>query len=54
MGCRIIDLTMSVVLLLLLCLGVTRVKSGASDHRYKPDETVPLYVNKIGPFHNPR
>jgi transmembrane 9 superfamily member 1 len=53
MGCRVIDPTMSVVLLL-LCLGMTGVHSGASDHRYKPDETVPLYANKVGPFHNPR
>jgi hypothetical protein len=25
-----------------------------SDHRYKAGEAVPLYANKVGPFHNPR
>lgn len=28
--------------------------SDASDHRYKEGEAVPLYANKVGPFHNPR
>ncbi|KAI6677238.1 hypothetical protein NL676_038034 [Syzygium grande] len=28
-------------------------RSGASDHRYKDGEAVPLYANKVGPFHNP-
>lgn len=30
------------------------VRSDASDHRYKPGDFVPLYANKVGPFHNPR
>jgi hypothetical protein len=25
-----------------------------SDHRYKEGDRVPLYANKVGPFHNPR
>ncbi|GMH26821.1 hypothetical protein Nepgr_028664 [Nepenthes gracilis] len=29
------------------------VKSDASDHRYKSGDLVPLYANKVGPFHNP-
>ncbi|KAI5677942.1 hypothetical protein M9H77_08892 [Catharanthus roseus] len=29
------------------------VRSDASDHRYKPGDFVPLYANKVGPFHNP-
>ncbi|CAH8353791.1 unnamed protein product [Eruca vesicaria subsp. sativa] len=29
------------------------VRSDASDHRYKEGDTVPLYANKVGPFHNP-
>ena len=24
-----------------------------SDHKYKVHEQVPLYANKVGPFHNP-
>ncbi|KAL0797809.1 hypothetical protein Bca101_052983 [Brassica carinata] len=28
-------------------------RSDASDHRYKEGDTVPLYANKVGPFHNP-
>eukprot|EP00232_Nephroselmis_pyriformis_P024087 CAMPEP_0182865824 /NCGR_PEP_ID=MMETSP0034_2-20130328/7890_1 /TAXON_ID=156128 /ORGANISM="Nephroselmis pyriformis, Strain CCMP717" /LENGTH=611 /DNA_ID=CAMNT_0024998143 /DNA_START=30 /DNA_END=1865 /DNA_ORIENTATION=+ len=33
--------------------GVVRSLLGASDHTYKVHETVPLYANKVGPFHNP-
>ena len=42
---------MIVVLVLVCGLGV---KGDASDHRYKEGEHVPLYANKVGPFHNPR
>ncbi|KAB5560816.1 hypothetical protein DKX38_005773 [Salix brachista] len=41
-----------VVSILILC-SVTLVRSDASDNRYKVGEDVPLYVNKVGPFHNP-
>ncbi|KAJ6402340.1 hypothetical protein OIU84_014431 [Salix udensis] len=41
-----------VVSILILC-SVTRVRSDASNHRYKVGDDVPLYVNKVGPFHNP-
>jgi len=36
---------------LLACM----VGAGAdgSDHRYKEGDRVPLYANKVGPFHNP-
>ena len=44
--------------LLLLCLaGVdasSRALLSARDHRYKKNDYVPLYANKVGPFHNPR
>ncbi|KAJ6861707.1 hypothetical protein NC651_037701 [Populus alba x Populus x berolinensis] len=40
------------VSILMFC-SVTHVRSDASDHRYKVGEDVPLYVNKVGPFHNP-
>lgn len=30
------------------------VRSDPSDHRYKEGDPVPLYANKVGPFHNPR
>ena len=36
-----------------LC-GVAQVRSSSSDHRYKAGVEVPLYANKVGPFHNPR
>lgn len=39
---------------LLLCFGIAGVAADASDHRYKAGEAVPLYANKVGPFHNPR
>ncbi|KAG6779007.1 hypothetical protein POTOM_015371 [Populus tomentosa] len=41
-----------VVSILILC-SLTLVRSDASDNRYKVGEDVPLYVNKVGPFHNP-
>ncbi|KAK9278312.1 hypothetical protein L1049_027877 [Liquidambar formosana] len=31
----------------------SHVRSDASDHRYKSGDQVPLYANKVGPFHNP-
>lgn len=34
------------------CVGLSL--AGAKDHRYKVQDTVPLYANKVGPFHNPR
>jgi len=37
----------------LLVLLVGLVRSDSSDHRYKPGDFVPLYANKVGPFHNP-
>ena len=42
-----------VVVLFVLC-SVIEVRSDASDHRNKPGDQVPLYANKVGPFHNPR
>lgn len=40
-------------LLVLLALA-GGVAADGSDHRYKSGEPVPLYANKVGPFHNPR
>ena len=39
--------------LLMLACG-SRVGADGSDHRYKEGDHVPLYANKVGPFHNPR
>ncbi|XP_072991309.1 transmembrane 9 superfamily member 3 [Typha latifolia] len=52
MGRKAIAPAMAVAALL-LCFGVAGVVSDASDHRYKQDDPVPLYANKVGPFHNP-
>ncbi|RWW41548.1 hypothetical protein BHE74_00052952 [Ensete ventricosum] len=52
MGREPMDLA-AVVALLLLCFGIAGVASDASDHRYKKGDSVPLYANKVGPFHNP-
>ncbi|KAL1536848.1 Cellular adhesion and filamentous growth protein [Salvia divinorum] len=41
-----------VVFLLLVCTAI-RVRSDASDHKYKAGDPVPLYANKVGPFRNP-
>ncbi|CAL5427764.1 unnamed protein product [Camellia sinensis] len=38
------------VLVTCLCI---QVRSDASDHRYQSSDPVPLYSNKVGPFHNP-
>ncbi|GMP25586.1 hypothetical protein CsSME_00002383 [Camellia sinensis var. sinensis] len=42
----------AIVALLLTCC-VSQVRSDGSDHRYKLGGLVPLYANKVGPFHNP-
>ncbi|XP_048229743.1 transmembrane 9 superfamily member 3 isoform X1 [Ricinus communis] len=42
-----------VVSVLIIACSVTHVRSDASDHRYKDGDPVPLYANKVGPFHNP-
>jgi hypothetical protein len=42
-----------VAAIVILC-SLTHVRSDASDHRYKGGDDVPLYANKVGPFHNPR
>lgn len=50
-------------LLLLLVVWVARVEGRmgmgmrvllSAKHRFKEDENVPLFANKVGPFHNPR
>ncbi|CAI9272127.1 unnamed protein product [Lactuca saligna] len=41
------------VVALLLVFRIQEVRSGASDHKYKEKEEVPIYANKVGPFHNP-
>lgn len=42
------------VLTILITFVATQVRSDGSDHRYKEGDIVPLYANKVGPFHNPR
>lgn len=32
---------------------ISTVRSDSSDHRYKEADPVPLFANKVGPFHNP-
>ncbi|KAI0510913.1 hypothetical protein KFK09_011524 [Dendrobium nobile] len=39
---------------LLICFRIVGVMTEASNHRYKPEEKVPPYANKVEPFHNPR
>ncbi|KAK7845662.1 transmembrane 9 superfamily member 2 [Quercus suber] len=41
-----------VAAIVILC-SLTHVRSDASNHRYKEGDDVPLYANKVGPFHNP-
>lgn len=42
------------VLGVLLLISGLRVEADGSDHKYKERDHVPLYANKVGPFHNPR
>ncbi|KAG6490672.1 transmembrane 9 superfamily member 3-like [Zingiber officinale] len=53
MGRGSMDLAAAAAALLILCFGIAGVASDASDHRYKKGDPVPLYANKVGPFHNP-
>ncbi|KAM1452525.1 hypothetical protein ACFX2I_039479 [Malus domestica] len=41
------------IIALLILSGADLVRSDGSDHRYKEGDFVPLYANKVGPFHNP-
>ena len=38
----------------IVIVSVSQVRSDASYHSYKAGDAVPLYANKVGPFHNPR
>lgn len=42
------------VLLAFLLLCGSKVGADGSDHKYREKDFVPLYANKVGPFHNPR
>lgn len=39
---------------LLIMMSAIQVQSDGSNHKYKAGDQVPLYANKVGPFHNPR
>ncbi|TQE09879.1 hypothetical protein C1H46_004457 [Malus baccata] len=41
------------IIALLILSSADLVRSDGSDHRYKEGDFVPLYANKVGPFHNP-
>jgi hypothetical protein len=43
-----------VVLAVLILSCATGARADGSDHKYKEGDHVPLYANKVGPFHNPR
>ncbi|XP_004297804.1 PREDICTED: transmembrane 9 superfamily member 1-like [Fragaria vesca subsp. vesca] len=45
--------TILLLTVLITCSATTTVRSDASDHRYNENDVVPLYANKVGPFHNP-
>lgn len=42
-----------VLVLFLVVAGGLGVDADGSDHKYKEGDRVPLYANKVGPFHNP-
>ncbi|XP_020581503.1 transmembrane 9 superfamily member 2-like isoform X2 [Phalaenopsis equestris] len=41
------------LLLIVLVACFSRAKTDGLDHKYKEGDRVPLYANKVGPFHNP-
>ncbi|CAL9189068.1 unnamed protein product [Musa hybrid cultivar] len=43
---------LSTLVLLVMACGL-RVGADGTNHRYKEGDHVPLYANKVGPFHNP-
>lgn len=43
-----------VVALVAWLFGSLNVHASAGDHKYAKGDFVPLYANKVGPFHNPR
>jgi hypothetical protein len=42
------------VLALVVLACALGARADGSDHKYKDGDHVPLYANKVGPFHNPR
>ncbi|CAL9189082.1 unnamed protein product, partial [Musa hybrid cultivar] len=51
-GSRILKMELSMLVLLVMACGL-RVGADGTNHRYKEGDHVPLYANKVGPFHNP-
>lgn len=50
---KLVELVLMVSVVIMQC--GTQVRSDAKHpHRYKAGDPVPLYVNKVGPFRNPR
>jgi len=45
---------MRCLLLLALLAGIERAEAGERNHTYAVYSKVPLYVNKVGPYHNPQ
>ncbi|GAA0138755.1 transporter [Lithospermum erythrorhizon] len=48
-----LPLELTLLIILFVCIFVKHARSDAADHRYEPGDPVPLYANKVGPFHNP-
>ena len=46
--------SVSILPLLLLCLLLGSINCSEDDHVYKAGDKVALWVNKIGPYHNPQ
>lgn len=45
---------LEVCITLTLMTVFSQVRSDVSHHKYEKGDHVPLYANKVGPFHNPR
>jgi len=50
---RMAMLLLAAVVVCVLLQGWT-VHASGSNHKYGVGDPVPLYANKVGPFHNPR
>ncbi|KAL3502145.1 hypothetical protein ACH5RR_036594 [Cinchona calisaya] len=44
---------LEIIVVSVILLSVSSTKSNASEHRYQKGDSVPLYANKVSPFHNP-
>lgn len=48
------SLTIFAAVGVILCLIASQAVASESDHKYRPEDPVTLWVNKVGPYNNPQ